>query len=461
MLLATKVGCVKRCLIVLAVALGVGAGVLTLPSSDREDSEKRQMVHAYLRALATSDYEAREDARAALAAVGPDASRFLIAELEDRPGVLDELLSAASKQFAFVRFEPSTTPQLRVRAAEQLGAFAPTVPSEAVHALVRAFADPDGGVVEEAQRSLRRIGPVVAVPELIGALSARNDNVRRHSTEVLRDFGSAAATPKAFGALLKVLRDRKPIVQVQAAYALARVSGSAAVPGLRQALNDPNAAVRAAAAEALGCLGADANGIAADLRQRLVDSNPRVRVCAARALWLIDRDAAAAVPVLAAALREPGSWEAALALGAMGPAASNAVPALVETLKREKVPRPLRETPVSALALGHIGGASVPALIDTLANAEPRVRTSAALALGFVGAKAFPATKELVALLSDRDGNVRRAATLSLGAIDPGRKELVPALRVMANDEDVFLSSLASSTLERIDPDAAASVRRE
>jgi HEAT repeat protein len=449
----------------LAIALGVGAGVLTLPSSEREDSEKRQMVHAYLCALATSDYEAREDARGALAAIGPDAAPFLIAELEDRPGALDDLLFRISKRFAFVKFEPSTTPQLRARAAEELAAFTRTataetgVPVETVRALVRAFADPDGAVVEEAQRSLRRIGPVVAVPELIATLSARNDNVRRHSAEVLRDFGPSAA--RATAPLLKLLDDRKPIVQVQAAYALARVSGTAAVPGLSRALNDRNPAVRAAAAQALGCLGAEASSIAEPLRQRLADTNPRVRVCAARALWLINRDAAAAVPVLAAALREPGSWEAALALGAMGPAASNAVPALVETLKREKVPRPLRETPVSALALGHIGGASVPALIDTLANAEPRVRTSAALALGFVGAKAFPATKQLVALLSDRDGNVRRAATLSLGAIDPGRKELVPALLVLANDEDVFLSSLASSTLERIDPDAAASVRRE
>ncbi|HMJ64813.1 MAG TPA: HEAT repeat domain-containing protein [Candidatus Binatia bacterium] len=450
----------KKCLIVLAIALGVGAGVLTLPSSDGEDSERRQMVHAYLRALAGADYEAREDARAALGRIGQEATPFLIAELKDRPGALDELLFGISRRFAFVKFEPSTTPQLRARAAEQLAALTPTVPAEAVRALVRAFADPDSAVVEESQRSLRRIGPVVAVPELIAALSARNYKVRRHAAEVLRDFGPAAA--RATAALLKSLGDQRAIVRVQAAYALARVGGTGAVSGLSEALNDRNPAVRAGAAEAIGYIGADASGVASlPLRGCLGDSNVRVRVCAARALWLINRDASAAVPVLAAALREPGSWEAALALGAMGSAASNAVPALVETLKREKVPRPLRETPVSALALGHIGGASVPALIDTLANAEPRVRTSAALALGFVGAKASSATKQLVALLSDRDGNVRRAATLSLGSIDPGRKELVPALLVMANDEDVFLSSLASSTLERIDPDAAASVRRE
>jgi HEAT repeat protein len=176
---------------------------------------------------------------------------------------------------------------------------------------------------------------------------------------------------------------------------------------------------------------------------------------------MIQRNADASVPVLIAALQEPVSWEAALALARIGPSASNAVPALIERLKREKVPRPLRETCVAALALGQIGAASVPALIPILSNGDPRVRTSAALALGYVGAPAAPATPQLVKLLNDPDADVRRAATLSLGTIDPSRIELVSALLAMANDEDIFLQSLAASTLERIDPTAAASVRRE
>jgi len=119
--------------------------------------------------------------------------------------------------------------------------------------------------------------------------------------------------------------------------------------------------------------------------------------------------------------------------------------------------------PVSALALGQIGMPAVPALIEITTHHEARVRMSAAIALGLVGAKAEPAIPHLVPLLRDSDGDVRRAATLAVGSIDSGEhaSALVPALIRLANDEDIFLSSLATSTLERVDPEAAASVRRE
>jgi HEAT repeat protein len=448
---------VKKCLIVSALALGIGAGLLTLPHSD-DDSEKREIVIGYLRALTSPDYQRREQARVSLAQIGPEATPALIAALEDRPGTLETILLRLNGRFGVFPVVPSTTPPLRMRSAEQLATLAAGDP-RAVRALAGTLAEEDGPLVEEAQRSLRRIGSAAAVPQLITVLRDGDLNARRHAAEVLRDFGPYAAS--ATSALLNLLKDRSIPVRVQAANALARVAGVGATGGLTQALDDRSPAVRAAAADALGWIGEEAAPTVAKLRCRLADYHPRVRVCSARALWLITGDASAAVPVLSATLRESVCWEAALALGAMGPSASNAVPALIDMLKREKVPRALRETPVSALALGQIGMPSVPGLIDTLANPEPRVRTSAALALGFVGGKALEATKGLVKLLSDSDPDARRAATLALGVIDPARKELVPALVLMANDEDIFLSSLASSTLERIDPLAAASVRRE
>lgn len=448
----------KKCVIAVVIALGVTAALLILPRSTVEDSEKGRAVAAHLRALTSSDYQTRDQAEAALAAIGPEAVPFLIAALDERPTALETALLRLNRRIGFPRIEVSSTPQLRVRAAEQLARLAPHDPS-AVPALVRAFTDDHSTVVSEAQRSLRRIGAQRAVPKLLHALSKRDARTRRCAAEVLRDFGSKAsdATPE----LLELLTDRSEGVRVEAAHALATVGGRAAVPRLTRALGDKSPSVRAAAANALATLGPEAASACGELHQRLKDKHSDVRVACAKAVWMIQRDAGAAVPVLVAALQEPVSWEAALVLARIGPSASNAVPALIERLKREKVPRPLRETCVAALALGQIGAASVPALIPILGHSDPRVRTSAALALGYVGAPAAPATLQLVKLLNDPDGDVRRAATLSLGTIDPSRRELVSALLAMANDEDIFLQSLAASTLERIDPDAAATVRRE
>lgn len=448
----------KKCVIAVVIALGVTAALLILPRSTLEDSEKGRAVAAHLRALTSPEYQTRDQAEAALAAIGPEAAPFLISALDERPTALETALLRLSRHVGFPGIEASSTPQLRVCAAEQLARLAPQ-DAAAVRALVRAFTDDHSTVVSEAQRSLRRIGPQRAMPELLHALSKRDARMRRCATEVLRDFGREAsrATPE----LLELLTDRSEGVRVQAALALASVSGGAAVPGLTRALGDKAPAVRAAAANALATLGPAAASACAQLHQRLKDRHSDVRVASAKAVWMIQRNADAAVPVLIAALHEPVSWEAALVLARVGPSASNAVPALIERLKRERVPRPLRETCVAALALGQIGPASVPALIPILSHSDPRARTSAALALGYVGAPAAPATSQLVTLLRDPDGDVRRAATLSLGTIDPSRKELVSALLAMANDEDIFLQSLAASTLERIDPEAAASVRRE
>jgi HEAT repeat protein len=449
---------VKKWVMVVVVALGIAAALLTFAKPAPESSELGRAVIAHLQALTSPDYQTRDDAEAALAAIGPQAVPFLVASLDDRPAALERALLYLNDRLGLPPIPPSSTPQLRVRAAEQLARVGTAHPLTAP-ALVRAFRDDHSTVVMEAQRSLRRIGARQVIPDLLRGLSKRDTRVRRCAAEVLRDFGAQAnsATPQ----LLELLTDRSEGVRVQAAHALAAVAGQAAVPGLIDALDDKKASVRAAAARALASIGPEAVSARSKLQRRLADPNADVRVASAKAIWSIQREAREAVPVLIAALGEPVSWEAALILASIGPNASNAVPALIERLKREKVPRPLRETPVAALALGQIGPAAVPALMETLASTDPRVRTSAALALSYVGPQASGATPQLVNLLRDPDGDVRRAATLSLGTIDPARKELVSALVAMASDEDIFLQSLAAATLERIDPEAAASIRRE
>ncbi len=84
-------------------------------------------------------------------------------------------------------------------------------------------------------------------------------------------------------------------------------------------------------------------------------------------------------------------FNAAYAVGKIGPAAKEAVPALIAALKDEY-------RWVAASALGKIGPAAVPALIAALKDEDGSVRVSAAFALGWIGPAAFPS---LIAALKD------------------------------------------------------------
>ena len=451
----------RKWLIIICLAGATATTLWLRKTPDRETAHQEEIVNHCLHNIAHGDYETRNEARIALTSFGPSATEFVVRALDNRSGLFDRALTRLGRHASWLRFEPSTDHQVRQRAAEQLAAEPLCEHPAAIPALIRALMDDSSVVVEEAQRSLRRLGPQAAVPALAKALTSRNKTIRLHAAEVLRDLGRDAspATP----ALRTLLHDRDPNIRVVAAHALGNIGGEAALTGLIARLSDRSPLARAAVAFALGSMGPTAAASAPRVRLRLADPDPDVRVASARALWQITGDATASVPVLITTLNRPNAWDSALALGAMREAASNAVPALINLIEREKVPRPLREMPVSALALGQIGTPAVAALIEITTHRDARVRTSAAIALGFVGAKAEAAIPHLVPLLRDSDGDVRRAATLALGNIDSGQhaSALVPALIRLANDEDIFLSSLAASTLERVDPEAAASVRRE
>ena len=86
------------------------------------------------------------------------------------------------------------------------------------------------------------------------------------------------------------------------------------------------------------------------------------------------------------------------------------------------------EQEAAADALGRIGVAAVPALIDALSNPEPAVRVKAIEVLGRMGADAKDAVPHLVKLLDDPSEAVRKAATRTLGRIGPPADQAVPAL---------------------------------
>lgn len=118
-------------------------------------------------------------------------------------------------------------------------------------------------------------------------------------------------------------------------------------------------------------------------------------------------------------------WQAAYALGELGPAATEAVPALITLLENQREHEYVRGS--AAWALGRIGPkaeAAAPLLRQTLASKHLSVRRAAAQAVGELGDAATPLAADLGPLLADPDPIVRIHAACSLFRINRSEKAL-------------------------------------
>jgi hypothetical protein len=148
-----------------------------------------------------------------------------------------------------------------------------------------------------------------ACPQLIAALSDPSAVVREASAAALAQVGQRASTD-ALAALSKALTDADPEVRGLAAVALRSMGPRAvpAIPQLVQALNDRVDYVRVVAAGALGAMGASASAAVAPLVTKLLTKD-EIFVSSA----------------------------VATALGDIGPAAKDALPALNQVLAQRRV----------------------------------------------------------------------------------------------------------------------------
>jgi HEAT repeat protein len=154
-----------------------------------------------------------------------------------------------------------------------------------------------------------------------------------------RKLGQSPTSTPAVEALMKILENPRENEYVRggAAWALGRMRGDAApaVPLLIRLFDSKHVSVRRNSALALGEIGSAAKSAVPVLLMTLDDQDPFVRVNAAAALWKIDRRAEA-VPALTKMLREnsePGSFEAAVALGELDTKDQSAEQALTEALQ--------------------------------------------------------------------------------------------------------------------------------
>ena len=207
--------------------------------------------------------------------------------------------------------------------------------AQAVPVLNRAVETGGPSVRIEAIRALAQIQP--PAPETITTLSqAMRDTdpaIQRAAAAALGDLGAVSV-------LAQALKDPDKDVRRNAVRPLRRVvirdrsssdpaATKAVVAALADALKDPDREVRRAAANSLGALGPAAVDAIPSLAATTTDVDPSVRNATIDSLGRIGSPAA--VPVLVQALKDPETASLAVrALGSVGPAARGAIPALRE-----------------------------------------------------------------------------------------------------------------------------------
>lgn len=351
----------------------------------------------------------------------------------------------------FLSLLTTGTPELRRSSAEVLA----TVPGLDMARLVAALGGNDETVPEVAA-ILARNGER-AQPELLRALGSGQDQIRDGAVLALTMVG-----PATWPALVPRLRDPSRQVRQGAARVLGETGwkpysareafaqyaalgdwesvagmGPAAEPFLIDALADPHADVREAAARTLGRCG-DSGAVRPLLRLLARDPEEEVREAAAQSLGLLAHPGA--VPGLRAAVSDRAHavrFAAATALGTLGWSPENddeTVAFLIATAQ--------------LAALGRLGTVAVPQLVGALGDGNYGIRHGAGETLLALGGVARPALERA---RTDPDPAVREAAASVLARMGPappgGEEETATGPPAVTGDEPFAAVAEPAATL--------------
>jgi HEAT repeat protein len=288
-----------------------------------------------------------------------------------------------------------------------------------------------------------------AVPPLLEVLNERDSRVFFAAQSSLGFIGPPARDP-----LVNALQDRSALRRIGAVGALGVIGkyDPTVLPHVTLLLDDPDKTVRVYAIRALGRMGAPAAAAAPALSRALDD--PDVRAYVVEAIGLIGVADRPTIEAFTRELKDPtltaSDWlhewsrrsHVVNALGRLGPAARGALPALLDILANPTLRKPEYQVYGAVVkALVRIDPTSpdvVHALIQRLDDSEfgpkPTLNGSlAAMALGVVGSLATP---DLIEALHASSPRLRATAALALGQVRPVTSRVVPAL-IRSLKEDV------------------------
>ncbi len=259
--------------------------------------------------------------------------------------------------------------QIRVAAAETLNAY--KVPAKTLLPMcLELLSDPDAKIRNSAiglaeRWVLNNDENAAVVPPLVNKARDPDESVR---------LTAVTALGQIMNSKLRGGAHPRDAPQPQALGSFAP-QASIIVPAILQSLSDANAAVRAAAAYALGNLGpfeeAEDGTIVAALTQALTDENKDVRFKAVAALENFGAEAEAAIPVLAGLTNQPNQNDAGSAGNTISRINAAVYKMKLEEILRQKYPRlEMDAAPVQKIATTHwiaetnaVPGLQAPALL--------------------------------------------------------------------------------------------------
>ena len=269
-----------------------------------------------------------------------------------------------------------------------------------------------------------------ALPELVGLTANADPRIRWHAARAIGLVGEDAIS--AIPTLFTLLQDADPVVATQAA---------AAIGHIRE--DDARSELPADVAELY-------DDAVTQLVAMLVHNDPRVRRASLRALRELDPDPESVMPVADAIFAGSDPSVILPALHSIADMGGDAVPFLVERLKR---PQGRYWASVALTEIGPAAAAATPALIEALAASPPEEQLQQILALAAIGEGAQAAGDALLKLYAEGDAALRGPLLYALGQLKITAAEPLLAETVAAGDPS--LAATAAWARANIAPDDA------
>ncbi len=216
----------------------------------------------------------------------------------------------------------------------------------------------------------------------------------------------------------------------------------------------PDPEVQFLAAELLGKLGPVAHAASDDLIAATRDPDSHVRAVAAVAIPAVETPVTKALPALIPMLTSEHAGRVARAISVYRGQAKAALPDLIKLLQDETKDTETRWNAARALGkLGPEGIDALPVLIEYCTHAEETIREHAVEAIGDIGPTATAGIPALIDCLDDPATRVRRDAVRSLGYFGPAVKDTVPQIKLLLNDKEQLVRAAALNALKAIAPE--------